>query len=111
MNNDEQKEIIKELIEKSKVKIFFSKNEKILATAQVIIGDLIEINGFTIKNSRYEETPLWIQPPTYSPPKYLNAFYLKDEKVFKHLIDKIEREYLNKKEKEEIDTSLDDIDF
>ena len=109
-NDNEQKEMAERLIENAKIKIFLIKdNPKILATAQLTFGGLIEINGFTIKQSQYET--LWIQPPTYSPPKYYKSFFVKDKKIYKRLLDEIERAYKNEIDEQGITESIEDMKF
>lgn len=109
-NDNEHKEMAENLLEKAKIKIFLQQNNpKLLATAQVTLGGLIEINGFTIKKSQYDE--LWIQPPTYSPPKFYKSFFVKDKRIYKRLLEEIERAYKNELDEQGITESLEDIEF
>jgi len=109
-NDNEAKEMAERLLEKAKIKIFLQKNNpKLLATAQITLGDLIEINGFTIKKSQYDD--LWIQPPTYSPPKFYKSFFVKNKKIYKKLLDEIERAYKNELDEQGISESIEDIGF
>lgn len=106
--DNEQAEMAKTLAEKAKIKIFLSKGATILATAQVTFGDLIEVNGFTIKSSQYDG--LWIQPPTYGK-NYRNAFFVKDKKLYKHLLEEIERAYKNELEVQGVTDAVEEIGF
>lgn len=106
--DNEQAEMAKTLVEKAKIKIFLLKGATILATAQVTFGDLIEVNGFTIKSSQYDG--LWIQPPTYGQ-KYYKSFFIKDKKIYKNLLEEIERAYKNELEVQGVTDAVEKIGF
>jgi hypothetical protein len=73
--------------------------------------DDIEINGFRISKSKYDDNELWVQPPAYpSGGKYHKIFFLNNEAKWKQLEEKIIASYIG-------DTSgvpnldIDDINF
>lgn len=108
MNIDpEQKEILSGLYEKAKVKVFLKDKGNLLATAQVLIADLQEINGFTIWQSKFSED-LNIKPPTYDPFHKCNAIWVRDEKIWRELCKKVERQYLLKRESEETEEAINE---
>ena len=103
-NDTEDKEIIENLIQNAEIKIHYIKGEKrVKAYANVILGGVMEINGFSISDSKYGD--LWLQPPKYGK-NYNCAFYLndKDKKLWKLLETKIKEKYEN----EDIDKYLKD---
>jgi len=106
----EQVQIITDLIEKSKVKIYLREEGPVLATAQLIIGGLVEINGFTIRESKYEENELWIQPPAFGI-KYAKSFFIKDKNIWSIVIEKIDRSYKNAREEKGIADEVENIGF
>lgn len=93
---DRYKEFVKGLIEKSKVKIRFNgKDENLKATAQLIIAEYIEINGFRISLSKFEG--VYVQPPSYNTGnRWQNSFWLTEKELWKELENKILEEYESK---------------
>lgn len=106
----EMVELLTRLYEQAKIKIFLKNNGNLLATAQVIIGGIQEINGFTVWQSKFDDN-LNIKPPTYDPYHKCSAIWVKDEDIWKNLCKRIEREYLNKKEEEQIEESIEEMEF
>ena len=94
---DKQREWLEILIEKSSIKInLTNKDDFLKATAQVVLAECIEINGFRISLSKNFEG-LWLQPPSYSCGNgWKKTFWLDDKALWKQLEDKILKEYNNK---------------
>ncbi|RJO60238.1 hypothetical protein C4544_05705 [candidate division WS5 bacterium] len=110
MTNDEQKAILSEMFQESKVKIFIKDNGNLLATAQLLIAGIQEINGITIWKSKFDGS-LNIQPPSYDPFHKCKAVWIKDEKLWHDICVRLEREYQNKREALGIDEAIEDIEF
>lgn len=110
MSSTEQVQIITDLIEKSKVKVYLRDEGPVLATAQLIIGGLIEINGFTIRNSKFDENDLWVQPPAFGS-KFAKSFFIKNKTLWAVVLEKIGREYKNTLEEKGIEDAVENIGF
>lgn len=107
--DQEQLEMIGILIEKARVEIHFKKDSPILASAQIIMGEIMEINGFTIRKSDFDDA-LWVQPPTFGR-NYAKSFFLNDKKLWEILTEKVERAYKNKLDEEGTADAVEDIPF
>lgn len=110
MTNDEQREVLSEMFQKSKVKIFIKENGNLLATAQLVIAGIQEINGITIWRSKFDGG-FNIQPPSYDRFYKCKAVWINDEKIWHDLCERIEREYQNKREALGIDDAIEEMDF
>lgn len=108
----ENLEITRQLVEESQIIIHLLKTGgDCLATAQVIFLDgLIEINGFRVKECKFEGADYWAEPPKYGR-KYAISFWINDKALWKDLSEKIIRYYLNAKDKEVDDETIEDIPF
>lgn len=106
-SDQEELKMVSILTENAKIKIFLRKDTSkgLLATAQVLLGGVIEINGFTVRVSKYDEQEYWIQPPTFGP-KYNKSFWIDDKKLWRELTERVERHYKNKLEEEDIDNEI-----
>lgn len=98
------------LLERAEVKIHLKGEESsLLATASIIMGGIIEINGFTIRASKYED--LWTQPPKAGPHYNINCFFVNNPKTWSRVVKTIERNYLNALEERSIEETIEDIPF
>lgn len=105
----EDAELLKRMYEKAKIKIFIKDKGPLLANAQALIAGIQEINGITIWTSKFEG--LNIEPPTYDPFHKCKAVWINDKKIWADLCKRIEREYLNKKDEQELEERIEDIEF
>lgn len=103
----ENQEIIRQWIEKAIIDILIRNNSNVLAIAQVIFGELFEVNGFTIVKSKHGGEPM-INPPRYG---HNNSFWIRDEVVWRKLKERIKEAYEIKTEEEKTSSALDDIEF
>jgi len=110
MTNDEQREMLSEMFQDSRVKIFIKENGNLLATAQLLVAGIQEINGITIWKSKFDGS-FNIQPPSYDPFHKCKAVWINDEKIWRDLCQRIEQEYQDKREALGIDKAIEDMGF
>ncbi len=111
MNNDEQRQVLEEMFQKAKVKIFPKDQDNLLANAQVLLAGTLEINGISIWKSKYPGNPLNIKPPSYDRFYKCKAVWINDPKIWAGLCQRLETEYQSKREELGINDSLEEIDF
>lgn len=109
-NDNDLVEMADILLERAEIKIHLKGEESnLLATASLILGGIIEINGFTIRASKYEN--LWTQPPKAGPHYNINCFFVNNPKIWARVVKNIERNYLNVLEERGVEDSVEDMEF
>lgn len=113
MNNESLDEMAEMLLERARIKINLKDGSKVLATADVYLGSLIQIRGWTIQESQFDDNPLFIQPPRYimQSKKAFFYFYCSSDRLYHNLVERIREEYKKKEENKNIKESIDDLGF
>jgi len=94
------------------VRIKLLQKPKILAQAELIILNQVEIKGWRISPSQHAhekfQENIWIQPPSYKAGyKYKPITYISDKKLYSQIEEKIYDAYCEKKLKANIHENLD----
>lgn len=75
MSGNTNNEMLNKLITSADIEIVLRENGRWLGIANVILAEKLEIRGWRIGKSNFEENPYWIQPPSYGHSKSGKPYY------------------------------------
>lgn len=100
MSGLSEREMITELINNCRIEVTLKDSGNCLALVNLILGEVLQIRGWRISNSKWEENPFWVQPPSYGRSKAGKSYYawwLTDQELSATIVVKIIEAYENRK--------------